>query len=151
MNIGDLLTRDSILLSRKASGYEEALEVAAVHLAYLTELRPQRILQALLEREQKGSTGIGHGAAIPHARIEGLKSVQGVFLHLAAPVDAGSPDGVLVDIICVFLAPESANAAYLRGVGKIAGILRDAVRRESLRSGDKEQVYTALTSDDVYA
>lgn len=151
MNIVDLLTRDSILLSRRASSYGEALEIAATHLAYVTELRPQQIMQALLEREQKGSTGIGHGAAIPHARIEGLKSIHGVFLHLAGPVDAGSPDGVPVDIICVFLAPESANAGYLRGIGKIASVLRDAVRRESLRSGDKEVVYTMLTSEDVYA
>lgn len=151
MNIGDLLTRDSVLLGCKAASYEEALEVAATHLGYFTELRPQQILQALLEREQKGSTGIGYGTAIPHARIEGLRAIHGAFLRLNEPVDAGAPDGTPVDIICVFLAPESANASYLRGVGKLASILRDALRRDLLRNGDKEQVYTMLTSEDVYA
>lgn len=148
MNIGDLLTRDALLLSRKASSYDAALEQAAAHLSYVTELRPQQIHQALIEREAKGSTGLGNGVALPHARIEGLRASYGLFLHLIEPVDARAPDGQAVDCLFIVLAPESANASYLRAVGKIATILRDNSRRNMLRSGDKEVIYATLTSED---
>lgn len=149
MNIGDLLTRDSLLLSRKAARYEDALEIAAIHLSYLTEIRPQQLLQALLEREAKGSTGLGHGVALPHARLKGLNSSYGAFIHLVEPVDAKAPDAEPVDTICVLLSPEGANASYLRAVGKLATILRDDAHRASLRSNDKDVVYATLTREDV--
>ena len=149
MNIGDLLTSDSILLARKASNYSDALEIASVHLSYLTEQRPQQILQVLLEREEKGSTGLGSGFALPHARLEGVKNTYGVFIHLNEPVDASATDGAPVDVICVLLAPESDTANYLRAVGKIATILRDQSRRQILRCGDKDAIYATLTSEDV--
>lgn len=149
MNIGDLLTRDALLLSRKASSYSAALEQVAAHLSYVTELRPQQIYQALTEREAKGSTGLGHGVALPHARIDGLRASYGLFLHLVEPVDAHAPDGQAVDCLFIILAPEGANADYLRAVGKIATILRDVSRREILRSGDKDSIYVTLTSEDA--
>lgn len=149
MNIGDVLMRDSVLLSRKAGTYEAALDIAAVHLSYLTELRPQQILDVLLERESRGSTGLGRGVALPHARIEGLQSAYAVFVQLAEPVDALADDGMHVDTLFVLIAPESANASYLRGVGKIATILRDASRRAALYSGDKEVIYSTLISEDA--
>lgn len=149
MDIGELLTRDSILLPRKAASYSAALEIIASHLSYLTELRPRQIHRILLEREEKGSTGLGHGVALPHARIEGLKSIHGVFMRLVEPVDAGAADGKPVDMVFTLLAPESANAGYLKAIGKIATILRDADKRALLRSGDKDVVYATLTSEDA--
>ncbi len=148
MNVADVLTRDSLLLSRKASSLDDALEIAAVHLSYITSLRPQQIKDVLWEREQKGSTSIGHGVALPHARLDGLKAIHGVFIQLLEPVNANAADNVPVDIFVVLLAPENANAEYLRGVGKLATILRDASRRDELRTSDKETIYFTLTSED---
>jgi nitrogen PTS system EIIA component len=148
MNVADVLTRDSLLLLRKASSLDEAFDIAAVHLSYITSLRPQQIKQVLWEREKKGSTSIGHGVALPHARLDGLKAIHGVFIQLISPIDANAADEVPVDIFVVLLAPENANAQYLRGVGKLATILRDKVRRDELRTNDKETIYFTLTSED---
>jgi len=150
MDIGELLTRDSILLSVKVADFETALERAATHLSYLTELRPQQILSALLEREARGTTALGGGVSLPHARCEGLAQPYGVFIRFTDPIDAAAADGEPVDMAFVLLAPESATASYLRAVGKIATILRHPMKREQLRSSDdKDMLYALLTSEDA--
>ena len=150
MNIADLLARDSVLLAVKARDYGDALAQAATHLSYISELRAPQILAALQEREARGSTALGNRVALPHARCEGLRRPCGVFMRFAVPLDAGAADGLPVDIAFVLIAPEAANAAYLRAVGKIATILRDDPRRVALISGeDKETLYDLLTSEDA--
>lgn len=149
MNIAELLARDSVQLSVKAASYHEALEQMAIHLSYLSELRPQQILSALLERESRGSTALGGGVALPHARIEGLRRPYGAFFRFAAPLAADTPDGQPLAIAFVIISPEGANATYLRSVGKMAAVLKSLQKRIQLTdSEDKDIIFATLTSED---
>ena len=86
MDIGDLLSRDAIVMRGGASSKRQALSMAAEAASSVLGLDQARILDALLEREALGSTGLGSGVAVPHARLEGLDRVVGVFVRLDAPV-----------------------------------------------------------------
>jgi PTS system nitrogen regulatory IIA component len=148
MRIAELLAPDSILLPDKEVTYHAALDLASVHLSYVSELRPQHIYDALMEREARGGTSMGSGVALPHARMEYLRRPQGVFLHLLHPVIPTTEGTGEIDLLFVLLAPIDADAAYLRAVGRIAKILRDPARAGALRSRDKSLIYITLLSED---
>jgi PTS system nitrogen regulatory IIA component len=150
MDIRDCLTRDNILLDIAAADYGEVLRRVSVHFAHVTERREAEILHALETREARGFTGIGHGVALPHARIDGLSRIYGVYMRLAAPVSAASPDGKPITSVMALLAPTEETGAYLRAVGKLAAILKNAEKREMLANAtDKQTVYAVLTSEDA--
>lgn len=150
MNVGNILTLDSIMLSLNAKDYAAALLHVSTHLSYVTELRPQTLLDALLERESKGSTGLGRGIALPHARIAGISQIYGVFVRLSPALDVNAADGMPADIVFVVIAPESASATYLRLIGKIAQIFKSDTKLMQLRnSSDKETIFALLTSEDA--
>ena len=86
MDIGELLAEDGIVLRSGASSKRQALHVVAEAAANAMGLDAGRVMDALLEREALGSTGLGSGVAVPHARIEGLQRIFGVFVRLDTPV-----------------------------------------------------------------
>lgn len=150
MHIAELLTRDSVLLSVKAGSYRAAIEQAAVHFSYVTELRPQQVLQRLLDREEKGSTALGAGVGLPHVRCPGLSQMHGMFMRFDPAIEGEAADGQPIDMAFVLLAPEDAPANYLRAVGKVAAILRSPEKRALLRTlPDKDAVFALLTSEDA--
>lgn len=138
------------MLSLKADSFSAGLLHVATHLSYVTELRPQALLDALLERESKGSTGLGRGIALPHARIAGISQIYGVFVRFSSALDVKAADGMPADLAFILIAPESANATYLRLIGKIATIFKSDANLMQLRnSDDKEAIYAVLTSEDA--
>lgn len=149
MDIGELLTRDSILLSIRAANYDVALERLSIHFSHITSLRQQQVLDALREREARGTTALGNGVALPHARCEGLYQPHGVFIRFEEPVEADAPDGEPVTIAFAMLAPENADASYLRAVGRVAAILKSPSKRTILEEGDKDEIYAVLTGSDA--
>ena len=94
------------------------------------------VLERVSEREALGATGFGQGAAIPHARIEGLERVVAVVARLAAPIDYGSLDGQPIDIAVLLLSPEGAGADHLKALARISRALRDPVTLAAMRSAD---------------
>ncbi|GAB2523009.1 PTS sugar transporter subunit IIA [Lysobacter humi (ex Lee et al. 2017)] len=90
----------------------------------------------LREREALASTGLGHGVAIPHARVGGLDRARGAFLRLAAPVPFAAPDGNPVDLVFAMAVPESEVAGHLAQLAEIAERFADADFRASLREAD---------------
>ncbi len=82
------------------------------------------IVDAIVKREKLGSTGIGGGVGIPHAKLPGLKGVIGAFGRTAEPIDFNAVDGERVQLIFVILAPESQAEGYLRALKKIMGALK---------------------------
>ena len=102
--------------------------------------------QALQVRESLGPTGVGAGVALPHARIEGLEKVHGVFFRLDAPLDFEAVDRKPVDVVFALFAPEGAGVAHLKALALVSRTLRDGALLAKLRANrDPQLLYTMLT------
>ena len=143
MDIGDLLADDGVVL-RGASSKRQALHLVADVAAEALGLTTDRVLEALLEREALGSTGLGSGVAVPHARVPGLNRVTGVFVRLDTPVAYGSVDDQPVDLMFALLAPPAAGAEHLRALAAVSRALRSAEMRERLRQAHTTDAIRAL-------
>jgi PTS system nitrogen regulatory IIA component len=143
MDIGELLTRDAIAARVVASSKRQALAAAAELAARKLGLDAPVVLEALLEREAQGSTGVGQGVAVPHARVKGLKRMHGVFLKLETPIAFEAVDDRPVDLLFVLIAPKEAGVDHLRALARVSRKLRQAELREQLRQ--------ARTPDAIYA
>jgi PTS system nitrogen regulatory IIA component len=143
MEIGDLLDRHAIVARVTAGSKRQALSVASEVAARLYRLKAGEVLDALLSREEEGSTGLGAGIAVPHARLKGLERVRGVFLRLETPVSFEAVDDQPVDLMFVLLAPAEARTEHLRALAMVSRSLRRPDLREQLRQ--------ARTQDALYA
>lgn len=143
MLIGDILDRGAIAARVSAPNKRQALATIAEIAARNFGVDAGVILDALTEREQAGSTGVGYGVAAPHARLEGLTRMRGVFLRLEQPVEFEAVDDQPVDLIFALFAPPSASTEHLRALARVSRMLRQADLREQLRQ--------ARTPDAVYA
>ncbi len=143
MDIGDLLDRHAIVPRVTAASKRQALSVTAEVAARLYGLKAGEVLDALLAREEDGSTGLGGGVAVPHAAIKGLKAVKGVFVRLETPVDFELVDDQPVDLMFTLLGPPDSGVQHLRALARVSR----ALRRPDLR----EQLRHARTHDAIYA
>jgi PTS system nitrogen regulatory IIA component len=149
MQIGELLDRGAIALRVSASSKRQVLAVIAEIAARSFGLDAGHVLDALTEREQAGSTGVGHGVAAPHARLEGLTRLRGVFVRLEQPVDFDSVDDQPVDLIFALFAPKEATGVeHLRALARISRMLRQSEMREQLRHARTADAILALLVQD---
>ncbi|MDF3606943.1 PTS sugar transporter subunit IIA [Paracoccus sp. DMF-8] len=103
-------------------------------------------LDALQERESLGPTGVGHGVALPHARLHGLDHVVGLFLRLDKPLDFDAVDRQPVDLIFALLAPKNTGVDHLKALALVSRTLRDQDLRAKLRVNDDAVTLHALLS-----
>jgi PTS system nitrogen regulatory IIA component len=143
MDIGDLLHEGAVVLRSGASSKRQALHVVAAAAAHALGLDEHVLFEALMEREALGSTGLGSGVAVPHARIEGLDRVRAVFVRLDTPVAYDAVDDRPVDLLFALFAPSRDGAAHLRALAAASRALRSPELREQLRQ--------ARTADAVHA
>jgi nitrogen PTS system EIIA component len=144
----NLITLDAILPALKANTKKLALQEMCERAAHLSKLPPREIFDAVLQRERLGSTGVGEGIAIPHAKLIKAKSIFGVFARLVRPVDFESLDGAPVDLICLLIAPESAGADHLKALARMARLLRDPSVTAKLRAArDVSALYAVLSEE----
>jgi PTS system nitrogen regulatory IIA component len=143
MSIDELLDRRAITPRLSARSKRQALSLVAEAAARRFDMDAGVVLDALLAREQAGSTGVGAGVAVPHAKLDGLDKMRGVFVRLEAPVDFDSVDGQPVDLLFALFAPPDAGSEHLRALARVARLLRQADLREQLRH--------ARTTDAVHA
>ncbi|WP_022706971.1 MULTISPECIES: PTS sugar transporter subunit IIA [Paracoccus] len=104
------------------------------------------VLDALQERESLGPTGVGHGVALPHARLHGLEKVAGLFLRLEKPLDFDAVDRQPVDLVFALLAPESGGVDHLKALALVSRTLRDQDLRQKLRANDDAVALHAVLS-----
>jgi PTS system nitrogen regulatory IIA component len=148
MDLSDLLVIDAILPRLKTANKKQALQEMAAKAAALTGRDDRDIFETLMQREKLGSTGVGHGVAIPHGKLAGLERLVGVFALLDKPIDFDSLDGEPVDVVFLLLAPESAGADHLKALARIARVLRDDETAAKLRAADDAAaMYTLLTEN----
>jgi PTS system nitrogen regulatory IIA component len=147
VDIADIVSPDGIILDlRSCRSKRQVLKELARQAAHLTGIDQQRLLDALLERERLGTTGIGHGIAMPHAKLDEINRVVGLFARLDQPVDFESLDDQPSDLIFLLLAPNSADTTSLKALARISRLLRDPGMRERLRQEpDRRTVYRMLT------
>lgn len=143
MQIGDWLDPSGVACAN-APSKRQALGLAADMGARAFAMNPAEVLEALLEREQEGSTGVGQGVATPHARLTGLDSIRAVFLRLETPVEFDAVDDQPVDLVFVLFAPAEAHAQHLRALARVTRLLRRADIREQLRQARSPDAIYAL-------
>lgn len=146
MDLGDLLTKDGVVPGLKARTKKHALQELAEKAAATSGLPSRDILEGLMQRERLGSTGLGRGIAIPHAKFKQLEKIICLFARLDEPVEFDALDGEPVDLVFVLLAPEHASGDHLKALARISRLLRDAETLDRLRSSrDKTVLYAILT------
>lgn len=152
MEIVDLIEPRAVIASLKATSKKQALQELARHAAVITGLGERRIFETLLERERLGTTGVGHGVAIPHGKLSELKRLYGMFARLDKPIDFESIDEQPVDLIFLLLAPEGAGADHLKALARISRLLRNAGMCDKLRGATSaDGLYMLLTQSEAQA
>ncbi|WP_208347059.1 PTS sugar transporter subunit IIA [Pseudaestuariivita rosea] len=147
MELVDLLNPNAIKVigqvSSKKRLFKDIGEVA--ESAY--GLAAPAILDALLDRESLGPTGVGHGVALPHARVDGIDRVVGIFLRLEKPMDFDSVDRLPVDLVFALLAPLGCGVEHLRALALVSRTMRDASLCAKLRSNDDAAILHAILTE----
>jgi nitrogen PTS system EIIA component len=129
-------------LTSKKRLFQEIGEIAAQ--AY--GLNATITLDGLQERESLGPTGVGHGIALPHARIEDLAKITGVFMRLEKPLDYDSVDRQPVDLVFALFAPKDSGVDHLKALALVSRTMRDMSVVQKLRSNsDPAKLHAILT------
>ena len=142
----DLITPQSVIPNLRVASKKQALQELARRAAEITGQHERAIFDVLLERERLGTTGVGHGIAIPHGKLPNLDRVYGVFARLERPIDFDAIDEQPVDLIFLLLAPESAGADHLKSLARVSRLLRDSVLCQKLRGSESADAIYALLS-----
>lgn len=122
--------------------FQDLGEIA--HSAY--GLDAAQTVDALQERESLGPTGVGHGVALPHARLHGLDHVVGVFLRLEKPLDFDAVDRLPVDLVFALFAPKDSGVEHLKALALVSRTMRDAATCTKLRANaDPATLHAILT------
>lgn len=147
MKLSDLLSNSRIATGVTVTSKKRALEELSRLLALgAPALAAQDILGSLAGREKLGSTGLGHGVAIPHGRVPGVEGTVGAFIRLRHPVEYEAHDSKPVDLIFGLLVPQQATGEHLRHLAAIAEKFSDDAFCEALRGARDEQAALALLS-----
>lgn len=146
MPLADLLSPDRVLLNANLASKKSVLEKAARLLSQGDEAGDRRdIFEALCQRERLGSTGLGHGVAIPHCRVQ-QSSVSGAFIRLRRPIEFDSPDASSVDLFFALAVPSRCSDAHLKLLAAIAELFSDPGQRDELRHVEDYRELTDLLS-----
>lgn len=137
------LNAQGVMPGVRAGDKKALLAEMAARAGKITGVHERIILDAVMQREKLGSTGVGKGIAVPHARLRGCPRVVGLFAQLNAPIEFDAVDAAPVDLVFMLLSPEGAGADHLQALAAISGVLRDAALADRLRR--------AMTLDEILA
>ncbi|HKC02260.1 MAG TPA: PTS sugar transporter subunit IIA [Sphingomicrobium sp.] len=144
MQLGDFLDFDAIT-SRLSGGNKKSLLQQLANLAaQQLGSAPAEILATVTEREQLGSTGFGHGVAIPHGKIEGLSRIYCLFARLSEPIDYKAIDGKPVDLVFLLLSPPDAGVEHLKALAAISRVTRHLPTLEKMRGARSRDALAAV-------
>ena len=140
--LATILPSAQVLVSVDATSKKRAFEEAGLLFESQHALSRALITDSLFARERLGSTGLGHGVAIPHGRIKGLKAPMAAVFQLAQPIGFDAPDEQPVSLLIFLLVPEAATQQHLEILSEIAELLSNSGLRERLKScNDAEQLH----------
>ncbi len=157
MRIDDLIGAKSVAVNLKAASKKQLFQDMAKLLVDSGVLGNEKIsvrdiVAAAMERERLGTTGVGSGVALPHARIDGADRVHAAFVRLEVPLDYDAIDERPVDLVALLIAPSHAGGDHLRALAQISRRLRREDVRARLRAAPSaESLYISLIDDSVSA
>ncbi|PTX57908.1 phosphotransferase IIA-like nitrogen-regulatory protein PtsN [Litoreibacter ponti] len=147
MQISEILTQSAVktvsAVTSKKRLFQEVAELATV----AHDMPTDRTLEALLERESLGPTGVGHGVALPHARLDCLDKVVAVFLRLERPLDFDATDRQPVDLFFALFAPEQAGVDHLKALALASRTMRSEEICTKLRANTKPAALHAILTE----
>lgn len=132
--LATILPAAQVLVNVDATSKKRAFEEAGLLFESLHGLSRALVTDSLFARERLGSTGLGHGVAIPHGRIKGLKAPMAAVFQLAQPIGFDAPDERPVALLIFLLVPEAATQKHLEILSEIAELLSDAPLRERIKT-----------------
>jgi PTS system nitrogen regulatory IIA component len=147
-SLGDLLLPGAIASRARWQGKKQVLSELSGLMAKALGLDPRLVHEAVLERERLGSTGVGEGVAIPHARIETLSRPVAGFARLLEPADFEAIDERPADLIFMLLAPTDSGADHLRALARAARVFRQERIRSALRQAQTSESVLAILAPD---
>jgi PTS system nitrogen regulatory IIA component len=142
--LASILSPAQVLAHVEVTSKKRAFEEAGLLFENLHGLSRALVTDSLFSRERLGSTGLGHGVAIPHGRIKGLKAPMAAVFQLATPIGFDAPDDQVVGLLIFLLVPEAATQKHLEILSEIAELLSDANLREKLIASTDSQALHAL-------
>ena len=144
MQLSEFLDFESIKPSLPAANKRAVLQQMAQLAAQRLSLDSAGILSSVLQRERMGSTGFGHGVAIPHGKVKGLSKIYGLFVRLSEPVDYKAIDGQAVDLVFLLLSPPDAGAEHLKALAAISRVIRHEPTLEKMRGARSRDALAAV-------
>lgn len=132
--LASILPPAQVLVGTDVTSKKRAFEEAGLLFESLHGLNRALVTDSLFARERLGSTGLGHGVAIPHGRIKGLKAPMAAVLQLAQPIGFDAHDEQPVKLLIFLLVPEAATQKHLDILSEIAELLSDATLREKIKT-----------------
>jgi PTS system nitrogen regulatory IIA component len=146
-NFAKILSPDNVALDLEVSSKKRAFEQAGLIFENNCGIARSTVSENLFARERLGSTGLGHGVAVPHGRIKGLKAPLAAFLRLAEPIPFESPDSQPVKLLIFLLIPDHVTQQHLETLSEIAEMFSDEAMRTLLANDpDPASVYARITS-----
>lgn len=148
MDLEDLVSEQAIIPALDADSKKHALQELAAKASKLPgiSIAARDIFDTLLQRERLGSTGLGHGIAIPHVKFKELDRIHCLFARLKKPIDFEALDDEPVDLVFLLLAPEHASGDHLKALARISRLLREPDISQRLREAtDLRAILRVLT------
>jgi PTS system nitrogen regulatory IIA component len=146
MQIADILKPSAMRVLASVTSKKRLLQDLGEIAAASYGLSANEAFDALMERESLGPTGVGHGVALPHARLPGLDHVVGVFVRIEKPCDFDSVDRLPVDLVFALFAPVDSGVEHLKALATVSRTLRDTNVCNKLRSNtDLQKLHALLT------
>lgn len=143
--LASILSTAQVMVQVDVSSKKRAFEEAGLLFENLHGLSRALVTDSLFSRERLGSTGLGHGVAIPHGRIKGLKSPMAAVFQLAHPIAFEAPDELPVGLMIFLLVPEAATQKHLEILSEIAEMLSDAdLRSKLVASADAAELHQLI-------
>ena len=144
MQLTDFLDFDAIKPALSAGNKRQLLQQLAAIAGQRLKIESAALLQSVLEREKLGSTGLGHGVAIPHGKVLGLANIYCLFVRLAEPVRYEAIDGAPVDLVFLLLSPPDAGVEHLKALAAISRIIRHAPALDQMRGARSRDALAAV-------
>ncbi|MBC7146782.1 MAG: PTS sugar transporter subunit IIA [Thioclava marina] len=146
MELSKLLAPGAVKVLSNVTSKKRLFQDLGDIAASVYRLAAAQTVDALQERESLGPTGVGHGVALPHARLDGLDEVVGVFLRLEKPLDFDAVDRLPVDLVFALFAPKDSGVEHLKALALVSRTMRDPEICEKLRANtDPAALHAVLT------
>ncbi|HHC29749.1 MAG TPA: PTS lactose transporter subunit IIC [Rhodobacterales bacterium] len=146
MQLSELLRPAAVKVVANVSSKKRLFQDLSDIVGSVYGLDASAVFAALQDREILGPTGVGHGVALPHARLQGLETVIGAFVRLEKPLDFEAVDRQPVDLVFALFAPEGSGVDHLKALALVSRTMRDGNVSAKLRANDDpDTLHTILT------